>query len=82
MVYTTYNDPSGYFSMQIPAGWKVVVGLKPTLEYDLISYAICMYDPDSPDRMLYFNLNNAGELKSWEAHDWYETYYGDGNPFA
>ena len=82
VVYTTYNDPSGYFSMQIPTGWKVVVGLKPTLEYDLISYAICMYDPNSPDRMLYFNLNNAGELKSWDAHDWYATYYGDDNPFA
>ena len=82
ITYETYEDPSGYFTMQIPEGWAVSTGLIPTGEVDLISYAIRMYDPDNPDRMLYFNLNNAGMIKSGEAHDWYVDNYGADNPFA
>ena len=82
VTYTTYNDPSGYFTMEIPSGWAVETGLIPTREIDLISYAIRLYDPQNPDRMLYFNLNNAGILKSQDARDWYSANYGENSAFA
>lgn len=82
VVYENYSDPSGYFTMDIPKGWQVVTGLKPSGLQDLISYAICLSDPSSPDRMLYFNLNTAGMLKSQEARDWYIQTYGPDSYFA
>ena len=61
--FVKYQDPSGYFSMNVPLGWKVKTGLKPTGKIDLISYAITVYDPKRPERELYFCLNNAFGLK-------------------
>ena len=81
VAYQTYTDPSGYFTMEIPRGWQVTTGLKPSGLVDLISYAICLSDPGSPDRMLYFNLNCSGILKSEEARQWYMNNYPSG-PFA
>ncbi len=80
--YVEYRDPSGYFSMEIPKGWKVETGLPPTGEIDLISYAITLYDPQKSDRRTYFNLNCTAGLKSKEAKDWFIYYYGTGNYFA
>ena len=80
--YVSFLDPSGYFTMDIPEGWKVETGLKPDGVQDLVSYAVCLFDPTSPDRMMYFNLNNAGMLKSQEAHDWYVRTYGADSYFA
>ena len=78
----TYRDPSGYFTVDIPRGWKVRTGLKPDGKIDLISYAITVYDPQHPERELYYNLNNAIGVKSQEAHDWYVKSYGASSYFA
>ncbi len=82
VTYVKYADPSGYFSMDVPKGWAVQTGLRPSGAIDLISYAITVYDPKSPDRMLYFNLNCSGILKSEEARSWYRKNYGSGSFFA
>ncbi|MBQ5973881.1 MAG: hypothetical protein IJL69_06725 [Oscillospiraceae bacterium] len=79
---TAYSDPAGYFTMEIPQGWTVKTGLRPSREFDLISFAIEVTDPRNPDRMLYFNLNCVAGLQSQEAHDWYVRYYGAGDQFA
>ena len=81
VAYQTYTDPGGFFTMEIPRGWQVTTGLKPSGLIDLISYAICVSDPNSPDRMLYFNLNCSGVLKSEEALRWYRENY-PASPFA
>lgn len=75
--YTKYTDPSGYFSMDIPVGWNVKIGLPPEYGVDLISYAITVNDSKNTDRKLYFNLNCVGGLKSEEARKWYNTWYPD-----
>ena len=80
--YVKYRDPSGYFTMNVPHGWRVKVGLKPGGKIDLISYAITMYDPKRPERELYLCLNNAIGLKSQEARNWYIRSYGAANYFA
>ncbi len=80
--YVKYADPAGYFNMEIPSGWSVEVGLKPNLEFDIISYAITLYDPAHPERQLYFNLNCSGAVKTKDAHDWYVNNYGAGNTFS
>jgi len=80
--YTTYEDPSGFFTMDIPKGWKVETGLPPTGEIDLISYALRMYDPESPERQLYYNMVCVAGLKSQEARDWFTRYYGTNNVYA
>ena len=80
--YEKYRDPSGFFTMDIPRGWRVRTGLKPDGKFDIISYAISVYDPRHPERELYFNLNNAIGLKSKAAHDWYVRSYGPKNLFA
>lgn len=82
VTYERYADPSGYFTMEIPKGWRVRTGLKPRGELDLISYAISVFDPKKPDRELYFNLNAALGVKSQAAHDWYVRAYGPANMFA
>ncbi len=77
-----YRDPSGYFTMDVPQGWRVKVGLKPSGKFDLISYAITMYDPRRPERELYLCLNSAIGLKSQEARNWYIRSYGASSYFA
>ena len=80
--FAKYRDPSGYFSMNVPLGWKVRSGLKPDGKIDLISYAITVYDPKRPERELYFCLNNVFGLKSVAARDWYVRNYGPASHFA
>ena len=36
IAYVKYRDPSGYFSMNIPRGWVVRTGIKPSGKIDLI----------------------------------------------
>ena len=73
--YVKYTDASGYFTMDIPEGWTVTVGLPPEYAVDLISYAITVSDPSNADRKLYFNLNCVGGLKSEAARSWYNEWY-------
>ena len=80
--FVKYVDPSGYFSMNVPLGWKVKTGIKPTGKVDLISYAITVYDPKRPERELYFCLNNAFGLKSVEARNWHIRTYGPKSFYA
>ncbi len=80
--FVKYRDPSGYFTMNVPMGWRVKTGLKPDGKFDIISYAITVYDPKRPERELYFCLNNAIGLKSVEARNWYARSYGPGSYFA
>lgn len=80
--FMKYADPSGYFTMNVPLGWKVKTGIKPTGKIDLISYAITVFDPKRPERELYFCLNNAVGLKSAEARNWYIRSYGAKSYFA
>ena len=80
--FVKYSDPSGYFTANIPLGWRVRTGLKWTGNVDLISYAITVYDPAHPERELYFCLNNAVGLKSREARDWHVRNYGPNSFFA
>ena len=80
--FVKYRDPSGYFTMDVPFGWKVKTGLKPEGKIDLISYAITAYDPKRPERELYFCLNIAFGLKSAEARNWYIRSYGPKSYFA
>ncbi len=71
--YVTVSDNNGYFSCDVPKGWQVAIGLKPDGTFDLISYAITIYDPKNPDRQLYYALSTSC-LKSEEARDWYKAY--------
>lgn len=71
--YVTVSDTDGYFSCEVPKGWQVSIGLKPDGTFDLISYAITVYDPKNPDRQLYYALSTAC-LKSEEAREWYKAY--------
>ena len=80
--FVKYRDPGGYFTMNVPMGWRVKTGLKPDGKFDIISYAITVYDPKRPERELYFCLNNAIGLKSVEARNWYARSYGPGSYFA
>ncbi len=82
VTYVKYVDRSGYFSLNLPRGWSVRTGLKPTGKVDLISYAITVYDPKRPERELYFCLNSAVGLKSVEARNWYIRSYGPKSYFA
>lgn len=80
--YVKYRDPSGFFSVDVPRGWRVRVGLKPSGKIDIISYAITVFDPRRPERELYFCLNDAFGLKSLDARNWYIKNYGPANLFA
>lgn len=73
--YSKYIDANGYFTMDIPEGWTVEVGLPPDGTIDLISYAIKIYDPENVDRKMYLNLSCAGFLKSEDARNWYNKHY-------
>ena len=35
--FVKYADPSGYFTMDVPLGWRVKTGLKPDGKIDLIT---------------------------------------------
>ena len=52
--YDTYEQPDGYFTMQIPKGWVVQTG------GDFISYIIDVYDPAQPQREIYIQLCGTG----------------------
>ena len=52
--YDTYEQPDGYFTMQIPKGWAVQTG------GDFISYIIDVYDPAQPQREIYIQLCGMG----------------------
>lgn len=52
--YDTYEQPDGYFTMQIPNGWAVQTG------GDFISYIIDVYDPAQPQREIYIQLCGTG----------------------
>ena len=52
--YDTYEQPDGYFTMQIPKGWAVQTG------GDFISYIIDVYDPAQPQREIYIQLCGTG----------------------
>jgi hypothetical protein len=80
--YTSYTDFNNYITMDIPVGWEVIIGIKPTREFDILSYGIELRDPAVPERMLYFNLSTSGLVKSQAAHDWYVKYYGADYPLS
>ena len=80
--FVKYSDPSGFFTMNVPQGWRVRTGLKGSGEVDLISYAITVFDPKCPERELYFCLNAALGLKSQAARSWHAGNYGPQHPFA
>ena len=80
--YTSYTDDNNYFTMDIPEGWEVFIGIKPNYEFDIISYGIEVRDPDVPERMMYLNLNTTGIVKSQEAHEWYVKNYGADYPMS
>ncbi len=71
-----YSDPAGNFTAMVPEGWTVRPGLMGSGGLDYISYAVKIYDPSAPDRMVYLNLNCAGMLKSQAAKDWHIAYSG------
>ena len=73
--YETYADENGYFTVEIPKGWSVKVGMPPNYDIDLISYAVTVFDPQNTDRRLYLNLLGTGMLKSEEARNWYNKMY-------
>ena len=52
--YDTYEQPDGYFTMQIPKGWAIQTG------GDFISYIIDVYDPAQPQREIYIQLCGTG----------------------
>ena len=52
--YETYEQPDGYFTMQIPKGWAIQTG------GDFISYIIDVYDPAQPQREIYIQLCGTG----------------------
>ena len=52
--YDTYEQPDGYFTMQIPKGWAVQTS------GDFISYIIDVYDPTQPQREIYIQLCGMG----------------------
>ena len=52
--YDTYEQPNGYFTMQIPKGWAVQTG------GDFISYIIDVYDLAQPRREIYIQLCGTG----------------------
>lgn len=54
VTFETYNEPNGYFAMQLPAGWTVETG------GDYISYTINAYDPNRGERGVYLMLSGAG----------------------
>ncbi len=71
--YAKVTGPEGYFTCEAPEGWRVTTGMKPNGKFDLLSYAITIYDPANPDRQVYYNLSCVN-LKSEGAKEWYKKY--------
>ena len=69
--YDTYEQPDGYFSMQIPKGWAVQTG------GDFISYIIDVYDPAQPQREIYIQLCGTG-FQSTESAALAQNYNASG----
>ena len=69
VTYESYKDPSGYFTMEIPKGWKVVTG------NDTIHYYICAYDPKDTDRRVVVQMLLEGFNNNF-VNEYYQTYYG------
>lgn len=69
VTYENYKDPSGYFTMEIPKGWKVVTG------NDTIHYYICTYDPKDTDRRVVVQMLLEGFNNNF-VNEYYQTYYG------
>lgn len=70
--YETYEQPDGYFTMQIPKGWAVQTG------GDFISYIIDVYDPAQPQREIYIQLCGVG-FQSAEGAALAQNYNADGD---
>ena len=69
VTYENYKDPSGYFTMEIPKGWKVVTG------NDAIHFYICAYDPKDTDRRVVVQMLLEGFNNNF-VNEYYQTYYG------
>lgn len=74
--YELYEDPSGYFTAEIPAGWLVYVGFPGGLPYDLISFPITVYDPYHPERKVYFCTNCVTASSSFYQDVYANSYTG------
>ena len=72
--YDTYEQPDGYFTMQIPKGWVVQTG------GDFISYIIDVYDPAQPQREIYIQLCGTG-FQSAEGAALAQNYNASGETF-
>ena len=66
--YEKYNN--GLVSMEIPKGWKVVLG-----EFDYIHYTFMAYNHDNPSYKIFFNMKSEGYLKTEKMRNWYKNYY-------
>ena len=64
---TYQND---LFSMQIPKGWQVEVGV-----FDAVHFTFMAFDPKEPSYKIYFNMKSEGFLKTQEMKDWYSSMY-------
>ena len=69
VTYESYKDPSGYFTMEIPKGWKVVTG------NDTIHFYICAYDPKDTDRRVVVQMLLEGFTNNF-VNEYIQTYYG------
>lgn len=69
VTYENYKDPSGYFTIDIPKGWKVVTG------NDAIHFYICAYDPKDTDRRVVVQMLLEGFNNNF-VNEYYQTYYG------
>ena len=64
---------NGLFSMDVPEGWTVA----PVGNADPVHYAFFVYDPASPDHMIYVSLKTEGFLKTEAMRDWFAGYFPD-----
>lgn len=69
ITYEKYKDPTGYFTMEIPKGWKVSTG------GDAIHYFIAVYDPTNTDRRIYVQMLAEGFASDY-ANEYYKTWFG------
>lgn len=80
--FEEYKDPSGYFTVKIPKGWKVDYHMPGMEELpDLISYTLTVYDPKNVNRKWFLCLSTAGYTLSAKAKEWYQKTY-PGTPQA
>lgn len=65
ITWESYTTPEGYMSIQIPSGWVV----EPT-NVDTIGYILRIYDPQNPNRFIFFETACAS-LSCVEAAEYY-----------